>query len=239
MKKRDAESPAVQLLRFVWGNEAYGWGKSWSRINSTMRKALELAITSGLRFNPDDFKTFMERSLDGGFSFGYWCGEGGVDRWYKLACKSGPGEKGNLSACQAIEKLLDRPPFILKSLSSAVATAAKIRLAIDVNFWWDGRWVTVTSFSGRNALIACSYKSGINDNYFHWLKQGFFRVKSFNEQTKNLLALKVDIKPKNLTLIEKRYVITRAQLEEHNKAVMAEIKKRKEAKKKEEKKKKK
>jgi len=215
--KKKEESPAIQLLTMVWENEGYGWGRSWARLNSIMRDALLLAIDSGLCFFPDDFKTIVN-----GFSFSFWCGEGGLEHYYKIACNSGPGDRGNTSACQAIEKHIDRPPFILKRVDDQKGR----RLAIGSQFWWDNRWLTITSFKDKDSFIACSYKENSKDLYFY-LNGNNYRVDDFNENG-TMKVSRVDREAINRARIDKRLVITRAQIEERNKSVMAELKKRKE-----------
>ncbi len=150
MSKKKTKSPAIQLLRIVWGWNSHQMGHSWERISSSMHRALALAIESGLRFNPDDLRLIADE-----FRPEYWC------KWetmYALACchperRHGWGSRGhgqNRSACLSIEKMLNRKPFILKGHRLCVGAGVQI----------GGEQAYATSFGhadGEHWINVCSY----------------------------------------------------------------------------------
>lgn len=60
------KSKAFELIEFVWNNEKTD---SYVRVNTTMYKAVILAIISQMEFNKNDFK-----NIYAGFSGCYWFG---------------------------------------------------------------------------------------------------------------------------------------------------------------------
>lgn len=150
-----AISPAMELMQFTWDHNGEGMGHSWSRINSAMQKALDLAITCGFRFLPGDFKAFAKE-----FNSGYWISDGEMS--YAKAC----GKCPNPSAYQSFETWKGRKPFIVReSVSGPLA-----RLYVGAHFGWHVEMkaainLTVTSFvdhpgEGKKPyVVACSYKA--------------------------------------------------------------------------------
>jgi len=217
------ESPALRLLRLVWRNEGHGWGHSWARLNAVMYDTLTLAIVGGLRFDPDDFIAIFKE-----LGFNWWGGEEGIERYYRLACNSrshGGRDyvKPNMSACQAIEKTLDRKPFLYRERGCAGSQ----RLAVGLQFRWEDQWFKITSFNTVDTMVACAYKyEPYDESKRFMLGDKYFGVKSFNKKTGALSVVEIK-KPR--VIVDKRIIITRDQLREHNKAVMAELKSQKEA----------
>ena len=154
-KQEPERSPAWQLLAHVWkhcprpGVDQRG---SWSRLNQSMRAALDLAISSGCEFDVGDFA-----GLEEAFHFGYWgIVDGGfAEGFYRLAVA-----ENNLSAAKSFEHWKGRGPFI----AGDVGDRQRDRLAVGSCFSWQGEEVTVTSFSKCGEyLTACSYKPRTKD----------------------------------------------------------------------------
>lgn len=98
------KSKAFELIEFVWNNEKTD---SYVRVNTTMYKAVILAIISQMEFNKNDFK-----NIYAGFSGCYWFGvnsngKGVGETFYREAVIS-----GNISACQSYEAFYNFKPFI-------------------------------------------------------------------------------------------------------------------------------
>jgi hypothetical protein len=150
-------SPAYRLLAHVWKHEGDGMGKSWARINDAMQMALKLAITSGMKFDPEDFASFSKD-----FNSGYWIGDG--EHYYAMACARDRQHGANASAYQSYEHWRGRKPFIVAEEAREGAT--RIRLCVGQRFDWHIKLKTeakviVTSFDDhatQPCLIACSYK---------------------------------------------------------------------------------
>ena len=148
MKKTD--SSALHLLSHVWKHAMEVTGHSWRRLNASMQDALHLAISSGMKFDRDDFIEIENR-----FRFGYWGGINNAhnfgERWYSLSI-----EQSNLSASLAFEKWKGRKPFIFIEIRSPFRK--KGRLALGSRFHWKKEWVDVTSFAEDGShLIACAF----------------------------------------------------------------------------------
>lgn len=80
------KSKAFELIEFVWNNEKTD---SYVRVNTTMYKAVILAIISQMEFNKNDFK-----NIYAGFSGCYWFGvnsngKGVGETFYREAVISG------------------------------------------------------------------------------------------------------------------------------------------------------
>ena len=201
MKRKDMDSEGISLLRFLWRHGGAKMGHSWKRINQKMSQGLQLAIESGLEFEPDDMKIIMggrRNASEDGFRGGYWTGEN-LERWYRLACAEGEYRSPSPTAIAMLEKYLKREPFILATRRNERGE----RLVVGSRFEWavgKGKkrarmCLTVTSFADdQQSLVACSYK---------------------NEERGNRLK------------IAKRVRITLEALREHNKAVRAALKEEK------------
>jgi hypothetical protein len=93
-------SPALLLIDHVWNLSQKQTGHSWTRLNQVMRDSVRLAIDGGMRFDVGDFGHIRSH-----YNSSYWLD---LEWWYSRAV-----ERGHVNACQAIEALLLRPPFIL------------------------------------------------------------------------------------------------------------------------------
>lgn len=155
---KQEQSPVIQLMQTVWNHGCKATGHSWQRINSSMHKALSLAITSGFRFGKHDMGTVL---VDGGFRSGYWIGAS--SEWvYSLAIST-----GNYSAAQSYEAWTDRKPFIAHRVQpdGDRMWRDKERLHVGARFCWNDEDVHVTSFADDgNSLTACSYHGGDHCN---------------------------------------------------------------------------
>ena len=106
-------SPAMKFLQMIWKHEGYQMGHSWRRLNQSMRQGLHLAITAGLRFDPDDAQIIVGDPRDGGFNGRRWIGENGNENCYSLACANNEHRQASPSAIKMIEKWLNRKPWLL------------------------------------------------------------------------------------------------------------------------------
>lgn len=134
------DSPAIKLLRLADNNIAY---HGHSHHCCQMRDFVWIAITSGFRFNRDDFILMEKQIFYPGNDF---------EHFYTAAC----GEPHpNKSACRALEKYKKRPPYILKQGRPKRGR----RIAVGSWFGWQGLRVKCTSFADDGSFIrACSYK---------------------------------------------------------------------------------
>lgn len=144
------QSTVMRLMQLTWKSANKSTGHSWQRLNGSMRSALELAVTSGMEFELDDFKNVLAN-----FRSGYWIGDDGGEWLYSLAVA-----ESNQSACLSFEAYRGHKPFIADGVRPAGGTErARERLAIGSAFQWRGKKVTVTSFAANGeSLTACSYK---------------------------------------------------------------------------------
>jgi len=154
--KKNSESPAMQLVRLVWDNCQQVIGHSWTRLNQSMRNALNLAISGGLRFDLGDFKT-----IEKAFDMRYWGGEDGgfAEYFYSQAIAV-----QNLTACRSFEAWKDRPAFIVDGVQPRYGRVSRVRCrqrgraGVGTQFPWRGELVKVTSFAlDGSHLVACSY----------------------------------------------------------------------------------
>ena len=187
MKK---QSPAIHLVSHVWNTRPEFGDTSWRRINGSMMQAVNLAITAGLRFDADDFKTIYE-TMRGG----YWFRD-----FYSLSIVS-----GNSSAYQSYEKWAGYKPFIWPCRSSPYIGGDYrswhgSRLHPGAHFKWGGEEVVCTTITGES-IVACSYKT---DREIKGLK---VRAKFLGEDG-----------PGNTRQIRHRYTITHADLRAARKA---------------------
>ncbi len=153
------QSPVLDLLDLVWNHGEQATSHSWGRVNTSMQRALSLAIGCGMKFAPDDFAQIQRR-----YRFHYWGGNdagGFAEGFYALAVA-----EGNVSACQAFEKWKGRAPFIADGVRPGRSVQfahrggfrEKQRLAVGSTFHWQGQEVKVTSFADDGSyVVACSY----------------------------------------------------------------------------------
>lgn len=125
--------------------------KGHNHFGRVLRDAILVCIEGGLRFDEDDFKTMKKSNLRG---FSYLDFD---ESLYLVACES-----GNTSACKALEKWINRPPFIDKGK----------RLYVGAEFTPPGEpekvKAKVTSFDKHGEyLVCCTYQweEGSNGQY--------------------------------------------------------------------------
>lgn len=132
-RKQKPQSPALQLVLHVWEHRWKGIPKSWTRVNRAMYAALQLAITGGLRFDPDDVGAIL-RTCRGD----YWMF---CERHYAAAVSV-----QNYSACESFEKWNARGPIRADNVKGDTMTRQRERLAVGFVFDYAGYRPTVTSF---------------------------------------------------------------------------------------------
>jgi len=155
------ESPALALFRLVlrrWGSDK--WARSWTRLNGSLADAVRLAITAGLRWDPEDFGTMMRES---GLHI-----PGEVETYRTSACAC-----GNASAADAFDHYQGRKAINVgkwwhygKPHESGIGRLNLRRVYIGFS-WWEGgvmgtpeegELYTVTSFADDGeSVIACSH----------------------------------------------------------------------------------
>jgi hypothetical protein len=139
--KAKERSQVLQLLDLVWKNSNSSIGHSWTRLNTAMRQALSLAITSGFEFTVGDMLNVFAN-----YRSERWIGSS--DEWIygtAISCR-------NASAYQSFEFAKDRTPFIAET-----SDGARKRLAVGTELWWESELVCVTSFAkDQSYLIACT-----------------------------------------------------------------------------------
>lgn len=125
------DSDVIKFLRFIWDAN--------QKLNANaLISGIRLAIESGMKFELNDFERIPRRY------YGYeWFGSKEKEYFYSIASKS-----NNLSACESLELLMNREPFILMGK----------RIYVGAQFQWQGTNVKCTSFAdGSFYLIACQY----------------------------------------------------------------------------------
>ena len=154
--KEPPKSAVIQLLDLVYANANRKTGHSWERLNHAMRDALSLAVGSGFEFADGDVAYIM-----GHYKSGMWIGE--TDEWVYAEAV----EVGNMSAIHSYERYKNREPFFgtgvrfrgSNTYLHLSSTRKKERLAVGVEFMWEGKKHRVTSFASDNTYVnACSYK---------------------------------------------------------------------------------
>lgn len=138
------DSPALVLIKHVWEHNREATGHSWTRLNGSMRDAVSLAISAGLRFDRDDF-TLIAATM----RIGYWCGDDRGEPWYRLAI-----ELDHPSAYQSYEAWRGRRPFIIDGTRLFVGQQLRwTPNAKEAEGWW-----TITSFADdQSSLTAVQY----------------------------------------------------------------------------------
>lgn len=151
-------SPTLQLIDFVWRKSFECKRHSWDGFNSTMRSTLNLAITSGMRFDLDDFQYIADN-----YRLGYWAYSEGAnmygEEYYSLAIID-----NNFKAIQSFESWKNRKPFIFNNVTGGrygyreMSLRKRSRIFARSTFKWKDEVVRVTSFSESGEyIIACSY----------------------------------------------------------------------------------
>lgn len=118
-----SESAPYRLMQLVRRESRHD---SWRHINPMLSQALNLAITSNLPFEPDDFGLIVKN-----FRGGYWMGPDS-EPWYTRAI-----ECGNESAMVSMERWLGRRPFLINAE----------RIYVGKQFQWNEQWVICTSIA--------------------------------------------------------------------------------------------
>jgi hypothetical protein len=155
------ESATYTLLSLVWDQACDYRSFSWSRLNHSMRAALQLAIGC-FQFSDDDFAR-----IETDFRYNRWNNENCGEDDYAMAVA-----ENNVSACLSFERWKGRKPFIARDveprchrqLSHSVGTRQTCRLCLGARFFWRGEEVTVTSISW-DRVVACSYRVKKDTNY--------------------------------------------------------------------------
>ena len=142
------DSAPIQLLQLVWDNASKAGSDSWRRYNSALHEALSLAINSGMKFGPDDFKLIEER-----YRPFYWIGDDeGVYRSAVIM--------DNVSAAIAFENWKGRKAILWDQIrTNDITYESPKRLFVGAWFEWEGEWACVTRFLNEDdSFRACSYK---------------------------------------------------------------------------------
>lgn len=155
-KTKKEDSGPIKLLDVVWKHANEGKGHSWRILNGMLHRAMNIAINSGFKFEPDDFETIHKR-----FDGGYWMGNSNPpfvgEIYYSEAVADGDYRdcycQPNRSACISFEKWVGRKPFILDGK----------RLCVGSRILIDGKKYHVSSFTSNNEhLNVCGYHSEEN-----------------------------------------------------------------------------
>lgn len=157
------DSAPLQLLNLIWDNASKAGSDSWRRYNGALQEGLSLAIRSGMKFEPDDFKVIEAR-----YRPEYWMGMGSNDGegYFQLAVIN-----DNISAAASFEKWKGRKPIIWDQIRTHDTNyESPRRLFIGAWFQWQGEWACVTKFLNEDdSFRACSYKQKPN---FYYLEGG-------------------------------------------------------------------
>lgn len=102
-------STVISFLEILWRNTKNG---GWTGLNNSMYHGLMLAISSGFKFDVDDFDKVSKR-----FRLNRWMGDG--EGLYAKACEC------NTSAAMSFEKHISRKPFMLHGKRLAVRSEFK------------------------------------------------------------------------------------------------------------------
>ena len=156
-------SPTMAYLTAAWNGACTTGQDSWRRINNAMIDSLRTAISSGMRFDKQDFNLIREH-----FRPQYWMapGSGGYEIIYANAV-----QEGNISAAQSFETWKGRKPFITYGVLNP-KSEDEIRLAVGFQFGYfedpqsvdiekvtrmqplvGGLTLRVTSFDDRKGIL--------------------------------------------------------------------------------------
>ena len=145
MKKKTSEvyrSDVTDLLDHVYAKSQRGCSRSWSKLNNTLRMALEIAIGGGFKWDIDDCKYVVNH-----YNSGYWLGEN-FERWYSLCIAA-----SNASAIASYESYVGRQGFIADnvtptecSLSHMTGDRVQERIGVGFKFLFQGKRVICNSF---------------------------------------------------------------------------------------------
>lgn len=139
------KSPAMELLYHL--QQKARLGTSNKRRRWAYQRAIALAIEANISFFPNDFVELRDAQTGAYHGCPWWWGVTTLEDWYKAA-----SQYGNTSAARAIEELLGRKPFLFPTFNRK-----QQRLAVGVDFTWEGLRVSVTSFDDKTSeLIACA-----------------------------------------------------------------------------------
>ncbi len=156
--KTKQESPALHCILHFNRNQGYQQGQSRERWHDGVRSAVRLAISFGLRFDVDDFKTLATPKTKSYHDTMTYCAD---EYDYAIACGIERG-RANPSAAQSYEQYRNRKPFLIADKDCTTPT----RVYVGREFSWQGLDVKCTSFSGNgSAFIACTYKPQVANEY--------------------------------------------------------------------------
>ena len=188
----------MQFMNFV--NKNYGHQKrfSWTRLNGVRDQALKFAIIHDLEFFKEDFTELADE-----WNIYKWGGKNGHmlgEHYYYYACGGKDGDV-NMSACLSFEFWKKRKPFILKIFDKYDNLVRSQRLAVDVEFVWEGEHVTCTSFNeDGDKITACSYKDNqeypvkVKNRYSIWHKDLQEYNKTVMDELRKLQPIKSESK---------------------------------------------
>lgn len=135
----ERESTAYQLIKFAWQYERVN---SYSKINSLMQDAVNLAIRANMQFKKDDFKIIKQT-----MGKGYWFGVNSNGKGYGECFYAEAIDSNNISAAKSYENFAGLKPFILE----------KKRVCFRFEFYDESYKYRVTGFDfekGKITLIA-------------------------------------------------------------------------------------
>lgn len=145
----------MRLLGLVWFNAGTATSHSWQRYNTSLRKALQLAIGSGFKFTAADFASLSR------FRPGFWMGADW--EWvYSMAVA-----EGNESAARAWEEYQGREPIIggwvkpaqrHDSYAHQSNSRKQDRIHVGCTFEYQGFRVRVTSFVNKGPAFGVADK---------------------------------------------------------------------------------
>ena len=142
------DSRPMQLLSCVWLGRNVALGHSWERVNVSMRDALCLAISSGMRFEREDWENMAK------WRPRFWRR---TEDMYSRAVFI-----GNRSAAITMERSLGRKPFIVDNANGRARDRVAVGSRLLWHFWKGDKcvgneWLRVTSICG-DTLIAVKTK---------------------------------------------------------------------------------
>lgn len=148
-------SPAYTLCAHVWKSTAESSRFSWQRLNQSMHGAVHLAITSGMRFDREDFELLMKD-----FRGGYWIGAG-HEMLYAAAVRT-----RNVSACHAYEQWQGRRPILFE----------KTRMFVGRQFIWQRLRVRCTSIASDHLTAVAPKGWEEGKEHFNHKPERVFRI---------------------------------------------------------------
>jgi len=141
----------TNFIHHVYTHAHPGSKHSWRKLNHSLRKALELAITSEMRFTKRDISRIYEQCKGE-----YWFAS---REWIlSLAC-----QVGNATAAASYLHFVGRPRFVVPRHAQVIPPKSRLELMfVGRQLLWEDEEVKVTSFNDdRGTVTMCTFDGAL------------------------------------------------------------------------------